>query len=103
MGLCKWVRAMEAYDRVAKVVAPKKAKLAASELELKDTMDKLNKKKAELKKVEDDLAELENALKEAIKRKEELEANVDLCNKKLVRAKELIDGLGESKLGGLKK
>ena len=94
MGLCKWVRAMEAYDRVAKVVAPKKAKLAASELELKDTMDKLNKKKAELKKVEDDLAELENALKDAIKRKEELEANVDLCNKKLVRAKELIDGLG---------
>ena len=72
MGLCKWVRAMEAYDRVAKVVAPKKAKLAASELELKDTMEKLNKKKAELKKVEDDLAELENALKEAIKRKEEL-------------------------------
>ena len=94
MGLCKWVRAMEAYDRVAKVVAPKKAKLAASELELKDTMEKLNKKKAELKKVEDDLAELENALKEAIKRKEELEANVDLCNKKLIRAKELIDGLG---------
>jgi dynein heavy chain len=23
-GLCCWVRAMEAYDRVAKVVAPKK-------------------------------------------------------------------------------
>ena len=69
MGLCKWVRAMEAYDRVAKVVAPKKAKLAASELELKDTMDKLNKKKAELKKVEDDLAELESALEQAIKRK----------------------------------
>ena len=50
MGLCKWVRAMEAYDRVAKVVAPKKAKLAASELELKDTMDKLNKKKARIKR-----------------------------------------------------
>ena len=27
MGLCKWVRAMEAYDRVAKVVAPKKGKV----------------------------------------------------------------------------
>ena len=25
-GLCKWVKAMEAYDRVAKVVAPKKEK-----------------------------------------------------------------------------
>lgn len=26
-GLCKWVRAMEVYDRVAKVVAPKRAAL----------------------------------------------------------------------------
>ena len=26
-GLCKWVRAMESYDKVAKVVAPKKEKL----------------------------------------------------------------------------
>jgi hypothetical protein len=34
-GICKWVRAMEAYDRVAKVVAPKKAKLKEAEAELK--------------------------------------------------------------------
>ena len=26
-GLCKWVRAMDSYDKVAKVVAPKKIKL----------------------------------------------------------------------------
>ena len=26
-GLCKWVRALDKYDSVAKVVAPKKAKL----------------------------------------------------------------------------
>lgn len=30
-GLCKWVCAMESYDKVAKVVAPKKASLAEAE------------------------------------------------------------------------
>ena len=27
-GLCRWVRAIEVYDRVIKIVSPKKAKLA---------------------------------------------------------------------------
>ena len=50
-GLCRWVRAMEVYDRVAKVVAPKKAKLAIAEQELAVQMEKLNTKRAELKSV----------------------------------------------------
>ena len=50
-GLCKWVRAMEVYDRVAKVVAPKKAKLAEAEGELATQMAKLNEKRAELKTI----------------------------------------------------
>lgn len=50
-GLCKWVRAMEVYDRVAKVVAPKKAKLAEAEEELGHQMDKLNRKRAELQTI----------------------------------------------------
>lgn len=33
-GLCCWVRAMEAYDRVAKIVGPKKQKLGEAEKEL---------------------------------------------------------------------
>jgi dynein heavy chain, axonemal len=97
MGLCQWVRAMEAYDRVAKVVAPKKAKLAESEAQLKITLEALGIKKAELKKVEDDLAALEANLAEAQNRKADLEANVELCNDKLVRAQELLDGLGGEK------
>ena len=50
-GLCKWVRAMEVYDRVAKVVAPKKAKLAEAEAALAIQMEKLNTKRTELKGV----------------------------------------------------
>ena len=33
-GLCRWVVAMERYDKVAKVVAPKKIKLKGAEAEL---------------------------------------------------------------------
>lgn len=50
-GLCQWVRAMEVYDRVAKVVAPKKVALAEAEAELAVQMAKLNEKRAELKAV----------------------------------------------------
>ena len=50
-GLCKWVKAMDVYDRVAKVVAPKKIKLAEAEAELAVQMEKLNQKRAQLKEV----------------------------------------------------
>lgn len=45
------MRAMDTYDQVAKVVAPKKAKLAEAEQELAVQMEKLNTKRAQLKEV----------------------------------------------------
>eukprot|EP00794_Sanderia_malayensis_P008808 gene8808-9750_t len=96
-GLCKWVRAMEVYDRVAKVVAPKKEKLAEAEAELKVQMDKLNAKRAELKEVTDKLDALNMELDRKTKEKAELEKNIDLCSKKLDRAEKLIGGLGGEK------
>ena len=50
-GLCRWVIAMEIYDRVAKVVAPKKIKLKEVQAEVKELMELLNSKRAELKEV----------------------------------------------------
>ena len=50
-GLVKWVKAMDVYDRVAKVVAPKKIKLAEAESELSTQMEKLNHKRKELQEV----------------------------------------------------
>ena len=50
-GICKWVRALDIYDRVIKVVAPKKLKLAEAEAELEVQMSKLEQKRAELKTV----------------------------------------------------
>ncbi|ESP01004.1 hypothetical protein LOTGIDRAFT_225521 [Lottia gigantea] len=96
-GLCKWITAMEIYDRVAKVVAPKKAKLAEAETDLKTTMDMLNEKRAELAAVEKRLADLKASFQEMTDKKERLEYQVDLCGKKLVRAEKLIGGLGGEK------
>lgn len=50
-GLCKWVRAMEVYDRVVKIVAPKQERLAEAEAELAAQMDLLNEKRAQLQEV----------------------------------------------------
>jgi len=96
-GLCKWVRAMEVYDRVAKVVAPKKEKLKGAEAELKVQMDKLNEKRAELKEVTDKLQALNDELGKMREKKADLEKNIDLCSKKLDRAEKLIGGLGGEK------
>ena len=86
---------MEAYDRVAKVVAPKKALLKKSEAELGVVLAELGEKKAALKEVQDNLADLEDNLQGANERKAQLEKDVDLCKKKLIRAKQLIGGLGK--------
>ncbi|GBG29412.1 Dynein heavy chain 7, axonemal [Hondaea fermentalgiana] len=96
-GMCKWVRAMESYDKVAKVVAPKKAALAEAEAELSVTMGELQKKQDALKAVEDELAALQAQFQAACDKKKDLEDEVDLCGKKLERAKTLIDGLGGEK------
>ncbi|XP_029142079.1 dynein heavy chain 12, axonemal [Protobothrops mucrosquamatus] len=96
-GLCKWIMAMEVYDRVAKVVAPKKARLAEAQQSLAQTMALLNKKRAELKAVEDRLEALQETFIEKTEEKARLEFQVDLCAKKLERAEKLIGGLGGEK------
>ncbi|MGH0136030.1 UNVERIFIED_CONTAM: hypothetical protein FKN15_058794 [Acipenser sinensis] len=96
-GLCKWILAMEVYDRVAKVVAPKNARLAEAQLSLAEAMALLNHKRAELKEVEDRLAALQLTFREKTEEKAQLEIQVDLCAKKLERAEKLIGGLGGEK------
>ncbi|XP_066544073.1 dynein axonemal heavy chain 7 isoform X2 [Amia ocellicauda] len=96
-GLCKWVIAMDSYDKVAKVVAPKKEKLAQAEGELKVAMEGLRKKQAALKEVQDKLAKLQKTLEANKMKKADLENQVDQCSKKLDRAEQLIGGLGGEK------
>ncbi|ELU17469.1 hypothetical protein CAPTEDRAFT_228350 [Capitella teleta] len=96
-GLAKWVLAIEKYDKVAKVVAPKKIALKEAESKLSVAMADLNKKRASLKEVQDKLAKLQNTLEANKQKKLDLENQVDLCTKKLDRAEQLIGGLGGEK------
>lgn len=59
-GLCRWIRALESYDRVAKVVEPKKEALLKAELELRMTLESLEEKR---KTVTSNESETNNSLK----------------------------------------
>lgn len=88
---------MEVYDRVIKIVAPKKERLAEAEAELAAQMDTLNGKRARLQEVTDKLQTLNDEFAGESKKKKDLEDQIDLCSQKLDRAKKLIGGLGGEK------
>eukprot|EP00795_Rhopilema_esculentum_P000293 gene293-9945_t len=93
-GLCSWVRAIEVYDRVAKLVAPKRKRLEQAEGELSVIVQHLNKKRAELNEILAKFQSLNDDFTSKTTKKEELERNIDLCSQKLVRAEKLLRGLG---------
>ena len=97
-GLCKWVHAVVKYDKVAKIVAPKKAALAQATSELNAAMAMLAGKQAELKELKDKLAALEAQLAGAIAKKNNLLAEVETCKNRLERANKLVSGLGGEKV-----
>ncbi|RZC36870.1 DHC N2, MT and/or AAA 6 domain containing protein [Asbolus verrucosus] len=97
-GLCKWIIAMDMYDKVAKEVAPKKEKLEKAEREYGATMAILNEKKEQVTRIEQKLADLNLLLEDATRKQQKLQRNVDICKKKLNRAQKLIGGLSEEKI-----
>ncbi|XP_053674809.1 dynein axonemal heavy chain 7 [Anopheles nili] len=96
-GLCKWIIAISKYDKVAKEIAPKKAALAEAQASYNSAMTILNAKLEQLRIVEENLADLQRKLDEQIAQHAKLQANVELCMKKLERATEIITGLGGEK------
>jgi dynein heavy chain, axonemal len=82
-GLCKWVLAMEIYDRVARIVAPKKERMQLAESELNKTLDHLKQKRHELKAVEERLLNLKQQFQEMIEKKEKLEFQVIYYQKRV--------------------
>lgn len=72
-GLCKWIIAMEKYDLVAKVVAPKKAKLMSAEQQYENVMIGLKAKQADLTGILGKLQELEDDLDYNMLKKENLQ------------------------------
>ncbi|XP_073479664.1 dynein axonemal heavy chain 3-like [Aquarana catesbeiana] len=96
-GLCSWVRAIEVYDKVAKIVAPKRQRLEAAEADLKIHMQNLKIKREELKEVTAKLKGLQDQLSKKLAEKRILEENINMTKLKLDRAEKLINGLGGEK------
>lgn len=61
-GLCKWVIAMDLYDAVAKIVAPKKAKLEEAKKTYEETMTLLTEKREMALKLEEKVMKLNQDL-----------------------------------------
>ncbi|KAJ3343280.1 Dynein heavy chain 7, axonemal [Gonapodya sp. JEL0774] len=93
-GLCQWILALEGYDRVIKVVAPKQEALKKAEEEVNGLMARLNEKRAQLKEVEDRLQSLNDSLQALNDKKTSLESEQKRCVEQLDRANTLLGGLG---------
>ncbi|XP_076299082.1 dynein heavy chain 3, axonemal isoform X2 [Lasioglossum baleicum] len=96
-GLCKWVRAMEVYDRVIKVVKPKQEMLAEAEAALALQMEALNAKRALLQDVSQKLQALNDEFAECMREKKKLEDQINYSMQKLGRAEKLLGGLSGEK------
>jgi len=97
MNLAKWVFAMDKFYKVNKIVKPKKEQLKGAEEKYEAVMKVLRVKQAELKKVVDQVNALQADLNETKDAKELLERKVADCEAKLIRAEQLIKGLGGEK------
>jgi len=96
-ALCMWTRAMHKYHFVAKAVEPKRRMLNDAEASLEITMTKLRAAQAELKAVEDKLAQLESDFNGAVAKQDQLTHEMEMCVIKLSNANKLIEGLGGEK------
>jgi dynein heavy chain len=93
-----WVRAMVIYDRVAKIIQPKKLRLAEAQDELARVQAQIQTKQDALQEVLDRIAELRSTLPATEHRKDELEVVAQKTVSQLRRAEKLIGGLGGEKV-----
>lgn len=92
-SLCMWVRAMEIYGRVYRVVEPKKKKLEQANKQLAEKQATLHEAKEKLREVKEKLEELQRQYEEKLATKEELKKKAELTELKLDRAAKLVSGL----------
>jgi len=93
-SLCMWVRAMEVYGRIAKEVAPKRAKLNAAMKTLSAKQAQLAEAQAKVKEISDRVAALRDKYTTNVNNKERLKKESEDLEVMLARATQLVDGLG---------
>ncbi|XP_064322361.1 dynein axonemal heavy chain 10 [Phalacrocorax carbo] len=93
LGMLKFVEAVMTYCDVVKEVKPKREKVARLERNYYSSKRELEKIKAELATIQDELKALGNKYQEAIKEKEQLQDEAEVMQRRLDAADKLIFGL----------
>ncbi|XP_060520964.1 dynein axonemal heavy chain 6 [Cylas formicarius] len=94
-SLCMWVRAIDMYAKVYRIVEPKRKRLLTAEKELNAVMVLLRDKQRQLAEVEAVIADLEAKFTSTVAEKETLEYNIQLTSTRLNRAGRLNVALGD--------
>ncbi|KAG5888365.1 hypothetical protein JTB14_033502 [Gonioctena quinquepunctata] len=97
-SLCMWVRAMDLYAKIYRVVEPKRKKLQGAEKELNEVMATLKDKQRQLAEVEGMIAALEAKFDATVAEKEDLENSMELTSNRLNRAGRLNIALGDEQI-----
>ncbi|XP_062301425.1 dynein axonemal heavy chain 2 [Scomber scombrus] len=92
-SLCMWVRAMEVYGRIFRVVEPKRAQLNAATSQLAEKQAALAEAQNKLREVAEKLDQLKKEHDEKLAMKESLRKKSDEMEVKLDRADKLVTGL----------
>ncbi|NWI34931.1 DYH10 protein, partial [Sula dactylatra] len=93
LGMLKFVEAVMSYCDVVKEVKPKREKVARLERNYYSSKRELEKIKAELATIQDELKALGNKYQEAIKEKQQLQDEAEVMQRRLNAADKLIFGL----------
>ncbi|CAJ1086733.1 dynein heavy chain 2%2C axonemal-like [Xyrichtys novacula] len=92
-SLCMWVRAMEVYGRIYKVVEPKRTQLNSAMTQLAEKQAALAEAQNQLREVGEELELLKKQHSEKLVMKESLRKKSEEMEVKLVRADKLVSGL----------
>ncbi|XP_053575482.1 dynein axonemal heavy chain 2 [Bombina bombina] len=96
-SLCMWVRAMEMYGRIYRVVEPKRARMNAAMAQLEEKQASLAEAQSKLREVGERLEKLKTQYDEKLAQKETLRSEAELMELKLQRAGTLVTGLAGEK------
>ena len=97
-SLCKWVRAMEVYGRIFRVVQPKRDRLNAAQATLAEKQKLLADAIGKLEKVQATMAQLQKDFQEKQAQQAELNRQAEEMRIKLERAGKLTSGLAGEKV-----
>ncbi|XP_043393066.1 dynein axonemal heavy chain 2 isoform X2 [Chelonia mydas] len=97
-SLCMWVRAMEMYGRIYRVVEPKRARMNAAMAQLAEKQASQAEAQEKLREVAEKLERLKQEYEEKLAQKEDLRKRSEEMEIKLDRADKLVSGLAGEKV-----